>query len=64
MVTLIISHNCLVQMFPTATPGETIFPMHACIENHTEQLVQGLRVTCLFIGQYNTKGYDMITDVI
>ena len=27
-------------------------------------LVQGLRVTCLFNGQYNTKGYDTITDVI
>ena len=27
-------------------------------------LVQGFRVTCLFTGQYNTKGYDIITDVI
>ena len=26
--------------------------------------VQGFRVTCLFTGQYNTKGYDMVTDVI
>ena len=23
------------------------------------KLVQGLRVTCLFTGQYNTKGYDL-----
>ena len=28
------------------------------------KLVQGFRVTCLFTGQYNNKGYDMITDVI
>ena len=28
------------------------------------KLVQGFRVTCLFTDQYNTKGYDMITDVI
>ena len=27
-------------------------------------LVQGFRVTCLFTGQYNAKGYDTITDVI
>ena len=27
-------------------------------------LVQGFWVTCLFTGQYNTKGYDTITDVI
>ena len=27
------------------------------------KLVQGFRVTCLFTGKYNTKGYDMITDV-
>ena len=26
--------------------------------------VQIFRVTCLFIGQYNTKGYGTITDVI
>ena len=26
-------------------------------------LVQGFRVTCLFTGQYNTKGYDTIIDV-
>ena len=26
--------------------------------------IQGFRVTCLFPGQYNTKGYDTITDVI
>ena len=25
------------------------------------KLVQSFRVTCLFIGQYNTKGYDKIT---
>ena len=24
----------------------------------------GFRVTCLLTGQYNTKGYDMIVDVI
>ena len=24
------------------------------------KLVQGFRVTCLFTGQYNTKGYDTI----
>ena len=28
------------------------------------KLVQGFRVTCLSTGQYNTKGYDRITDVI
>ena len=28
------------------------------------KLVQGFRVTCLFNGQYNTKGYGTITDVI
>ena len=28
------------------------------------KLVQGFRVTCLFAGQYNTKGYDTITDVL
>ena len=28
------------------------------------KLVQGFRVTCLFNGQYNTKGYAMVTDVI
>ena len=28
------------------------------------KLVQGFRVTCLLTGQYNTKGYDMITDII
>ena len=28
------------------------------------KLGQGFRVTCLFTGQYNTKGYDKITDVI
>ena len=28
------------------------------------KLVQGFRVTCLFTGQYNTKGYVAITDVI
>ena len=28
------------------------------------KLVQGFRVTCLFTGQYNTRGYDKITDVI
>ena len=28
------------------------------------KFVQGFKVTCLFTGQYNTKGYDMITDVI
>ena len=28
------------------------------------KLEQGFRVTCLFTGQYNTKGYDMVTDVI
>ena len=28
------------------------------------KLVQGFRVTCLFTGRYNTKGYDTITDVI
>ena len=28
------------------------------------KLVQGLRVTFLFTGQYITKGYDTITDVI
>ena len=28
------------------------------------KLVQGFRVTCLFIGQYNTKGYGTITDVV
>ena len=27
------------------------------------KLVQGFRVTCLFTCQYNTKGYDMVTDV-
>ena len=32
--------------------------------NYCYKLVQGFRVTCLFTGQYNTKGYDMITDVI
>ena len=29
-----------------------------------KKLVQGFRVTCLFTCQYNTKGYDTITDVI
>ena len=28
------------------------------------KLVQGFRVTCLLTGQYNTKGYGTITDVI
>ena len=28
------------------------------------KLVQGFRVACLFTDQYNTKVYDMITDVI
>ena len=28
------------------------------------EIVQGFRVTCLFTGQNNTKGYDTITDVI
>ena len=28
------------------------------------KLVHGFRVTCLFTGQYNTKGYDTITEVI
>ena len=28
------------------------------------KIVQGFRVTCLFTRQYNTKGYDMIRDVI
>ena len=28
------------------------------------KLVQGFRVTCLFIGQYITKGYGTITDFI
>ena len=28
------------------------------------KLLQGFRVTCLFTGQYNTKGYGTITDVI
>ena len=28
------------------------------------KLVQHFSVTCLFTGQYNTKGYDMITDVM
>ena len=27
-------------------------------------LEQGFRVTCLWTGQYNTKGYGKITDVI
>ena len=27
-------------------------------------VVQGFRVTCLFTGQYNTKGYEMNTDII
>ena len=26
--------------------------------------MQGFSVTCLFTGQYNTKGYGLITDVI
>ena len=25
---------------------------------------QGFRVTCLFTGQYNTKGYDTIKDIL
>ena len=28
------------------------------------KLVQGFRVASLFTGQYTTKGYDLITDVI
>ena len=28
------------------------------------KLVEGFRVTCLLTGQYNTKGYDTITDFI
>ena len=27
------------------------------------KLVQGFRLTCLFSGQYNTKGYNTIIDV-
>ena len=27
------------------------------------KLVQGFNVTCLFTGQYNTKGYEMVTDM-
>ena len=27
------------------------------------QQEQGFRLTCLFTSQYNTKGYDTITDV-
>ena len=27
-------------------------------------LLQGFRITCLFTGQYNTKVYDTITDVM
>ena len=33
-------------------------------EKNFYKLVQGFRVTCLFTRQYNTKGYDTITDVI
>ena len=28
------------------------------------KLVQGFMVTCLFTGQYNTKGYDTITATV
>ena len=33
-------------------------------ESNCYKLVQGFRVTCLFTGLYNIKGYDTITDVI
>ena len=32
--------------------------------NNCYKLVQGFRITCLFTGQYHTKGYDTITDDI
>ena len=32
--------------------------------NKYYRLVQGFRETCLFTGQYNTEGYDTITDVL
>ena len=34
------------------------------MRSYCYKLVQGFRVTFLFIGQYNTKGYDTVTDVI
>ena len=35
-----------------------------CQATTLNKLVQGFKVTCLFTGQFNTKGYDTITDVI
>ena len=32
--------------------------------NYCYESVQSFRVTCLFTGQYNTKGYSTITEVL
>ena len=39
--------------------------INICLYNmNCYKSVQSFRVTCLFTGQYNTKGYGTITDVI
>ena len=40
------------------------WPQAAVLIATCYKLVQDFRVTCFFTGQYNTKGYDMTTDVI
>ena len=54
---------------PGSNPATSQF-FHAMLQRVTRKryiwciLLQGFRVSCLFTGQYNTKGYDTIIDVI
>ena len=41
-----------------------VLVVEVSIQCHYYKLVQGFRVTCLFTGQYKTKGYGTITDSI
>ena len=40
------------------------FTQRLIFKTYNYILVQGFRVSCLFTGQYNTKGYDKITGFV
>ena len=45
-------------------PYTALNALCAFIETYCYKLIQGFRITWLFTGQYNTKSYGTITDVI
>ena len=54
----------LFHRYEPARVAQMVAPWLVVTEFQVQKIVQNFRVTCLFTGQYNAKGYDTITDVM